>query len=106
MILRIPSKLIQYGYIEVDVPTAASPEAAAATYLDWVSRFQVAEQNVAEGNVPEAPTNEMPDATAVAVVKEVLGATEVPETQAPWDEKPPPAETPAWDKPVEFDLFD
>ncbi len=105
MILRIPSKMIQYGYVEVSVDVPDSPEKAAQIYMDWVSRFQVAEQNVVENVASGQATPEGLQEAAENIVKETLGATKVADEAAPWDEPAPAAAEAAWDKPVEFDLF-
>ena len=104
--MRIPSKAVQYGYIEFPlvVEDGASPEALASVYVNFVYAYQKEEQaallrlsDSLKGEAAPEPTKDAHEA-AVAAVKDGLGATEVDENAAPWDKpavdsKPKPWET-------------
>jgi len=87
MIFRIPSKAVQYGYVEMPVgmQDGASPELVAAAYVNYVYAFQKEEQatlkRLADGLVGVDPRDSIgdPHKAAVEAVKEGLGATEVDE---------------------------
>jgi len=106
MIFRIPSKAVQYGYVEMPVgmQDGASPELVAAAYVNYVYAFQKEEQatlqRLADGLVGVDPRDSIgdPHKAAVEALKEGLGATEVDEdvsvtdvgddfAKAPWTEK-------------------
>lgn len=114
-LFRVPSKKIQYGYVEVDIDTAGLlPGEVARLYMDYVSTFQMAEIEYVEGKVAapssrveaDEPTAETPptEEEAVDIVVDNLGATEVPETEKPWEKEAPAAPAPKpWDKAPTFD---
>jgi hypothetical protein len=95
MIFRIPSKAVQYGYVEMPVgmQDGASPELVAAAYVNYVYAFQKEEQatlqRLADGLAGVDPRDSIgdPQQAAVAAIKEGLGATEVDESGAPWTKK-------------------
>lgn len=123
MLMRIPSKGVQYGYVEVEAEYDGTPEGAATVYTEYVSRFQIGEINYAEermGKKPPAPEPIAPvimpsyggdfeaegDAAA-EMLKAGLGATvvsdetapwehEVKQESAPWDAAPAPSFTFDW----------
>jgi len=123
MIFRIPSRTVQYGYVEikVDEPDAAvSPETVAAMYVSYVYAFQKEEEatvgRIKKGveaplaaSQPEVDQESAGDLeSAEKLLKEQLGAVKIPEevdsdaeSQAPWEgeaeveTKPKPWETKA-----------
>lgn len=129
---RIPSKAIQYGYVEmeVDLPDDPTPEDVATQYLDAVSRFQVTEMDIIKGKQGEAAakldgaeadakasahqavaplpddSDEVTDAAAATLAEGLGGVTVVEDEEAPWNKAPAEstvAEVPAWDNPPSFD---
>ena len=88
VIFRVPSKKVQYGYMEVkiDVPSVEStfpdPSELGAMYTEYVSRFVDAEINGIQ-----KVQKELNDAEAAQLLKDTLGATEIPEDEAakPWN---------------------
>lgn len=125
---RIPSKAIQYGYVEmeVDLPDDPTPEDVATQYLDAVSRFQVTEMDIIKGKQGEAaakldgaeadakaPAYEDPnegsddtDEAAETLAEGLGGVTVVEDEEAPWNKAPAEStvtEVPAWDNPPSFD---
>lgn len=96
---RIPSKAVQYGYIEIPMPIAegASPEALASIYISFVYAFQKEEQEalkrlsetVREAPMPKAPRPYDEDVQeAVNSLAEGLGGVSVVGASgiAPWDD--------------------
>jgi hypothetical protein len=118
---RIPSKMIQYGYVEIEDALdghKSSPEEVANQYMEAVSRFQMAEMDYvkrkqgeaaakrdgeeADRRAPERPAAEPPteapdegsedvDEASKTLAEGLGGVTQVPDEQAPWEK----AETPA-----------
>lgn len=87
-IFRIPSRTVQYGYVEVTVPGAdasTNPESLAAQYVNYVYAFQKEEEatirRLSEGRSEPDPRDSIADPVAAAAeaIKEHLGATEVEE---------------------------
>jgi hypothetical protein len=112
---RIPSKVIQYGYIEVPSPTAAyfDPAALAKAYVEYVYAFQRAEQeavNLLAQGLKEGPaeshtepTQEAKkewDAEAAKLLKEELGATEIDSHPEAAEEETEGNNPPPWKKKV------
>lgn len=108
MIFRIPSRTVQYGYVElpVDLEDGSSPELIAAAYVSYVYAFQKEEEatvkRLAKGvSAPEKPSQGATEDQAKRLLDEGLGGvTEVSEDAAPWDKpavdaKPKPWETEA-----------
>lgn len=89
---RLPSKAVQYGYIEVEMDSMGlSPEALGEMYAKHVKGFWEGEK----GAKPKAP-----DTAAQEEFERQLGATKVAtEDNAP-DSPEPTAEKP-WEKKVE-----
>lgn len=125
MLMRIPSKGVQYGYVEVEAEYDGTPEGAATVYTEYVSRFQIGEINYAEERMgkkspapePVAPVikpsysdeSEAESDAAAEMLKAGLGATvvedetapwehEVKQESAPWDVTPVPTFSFDWDK--------
>lgn len=118
---RIPSKMIQYGYVEIEDALdghKSSPEEVANQYMEAVSRFQMAEMDYVKRKQEsvKAPltepvdvatpvhSNEQPDSIVApdegsedvdeaskTLAEGLGGVTQVPDEQAPWEK----AETPA-----------
>lgn len=110
---RIPSKVVQYGYIEFPfkVPDDASPETLATVYVNYVYAFQKEEQEalqrladgVREASTPKAPRPYDEDVQeAVRALDEGLGGvTEVAgdeSTVAPWDQPAAAAAPKPWEQ--------
>jgi len=91
---RIPSKKVQYGYLEFTREVEdETPEGLALAYADFILRYNVAERNAFEtwtpGKKPE-PEEDINDVAldaAADTIKDSLGATEINESDpvAPWD---------------------
>ena len=88
---RVPSKKVQYGYLEFTKEDAGdSPEVLAEAYADFILRYQKAEKEAFEtwtpatNSAPEADINDEVLNTAADTIKDSLGATEITE-DAPWD---------------------
>lgn len=115
---RIPSKAVQYGYVErlVLLPDDASPELVASTYVNYVYAFQKEEQAAIkrlQGGVsaPQGadPGQQVLDAVKAldeglggvtevgSVIEETVKKAKAIEAKAPWsnkvDAKPKPWET-------------
>lgn len=123
ILMRIPSKMIQYGYIEMelDLPTE-DPRLAADAYMMHVSEFQMGEMNfvkskqAAHSAAPEPvsePPSEAPDDgpegtdEAAATLAEGLGGvTVVEDEEAPWNKAPAEStvQSNAWDTEPKFDF--
>ena len=121
MLIRVPSKVIQYGYIEREVPDTGTPEGDAQAYLAYVGAFQVAELEFlkAKQNPPEekpqapvqAPAEPTPDdepsdtdEAAQALSEGLGGTTVVEDSDAPWNQADEPATTSnPWDEGPVFD---
>ena len=131
MLIRVPSKAIQYGYIEREIPDTGTPEGDAEAYLNYVGSFQIAEINLikrkqgeaaaqrdgeeadrraAEAAAAEAATNlpdddeEVLEEASKTLAEGLGGVTQVPDEKAPWDK--PAAEEPQgnpWDDGPVFD---
>jgi len=96
---RIPSKKIQYGYVEVreHFETELSPEDLAQRYIDWMARFVKAEDAAFAGALkgdekpkPVDPVDEVQAESSIPATDpdELLrqvGARKVSEDVAPWD---------------------
>jgi|SRR5689334_2840555 len=131
MLIRVPSKAIQYGYIEREIPDTGTPEGDAEAYLTYVGSFQIAEidfikakQESVKAPLPEpvdvaTPTssNEEPDSiedsdedsedvdeASKTLAEGLGGVTQVPDEEAPWEKAAPqaPASNP-WDDGPVFD---
>lgn len=129
-LFRVPSKKIQYGYIEVEIDVSVLTAAqAAAAYMSYVSEFQMAEIEYVEAKA--SPPKDFPKAdeptkqdienansvigsnapedvqAAAQAVVDGLGATEVPDEEAPWDKakKPEPVKQ-AWEVEAPVAAFD
>lgn len=130
---RLPSKVIQYGYAEMefDLPNSESPEDLAVRYMSAVSRFQMSEMDEVKRKqesvkapisepvdvatpqggddkvLSEAPDegSEDVDEASKTLAEGLGGVTQVPDEKAPWD-KPakPEAQTNPWDAVPEFPL--
>lgn len=128
---RLPSKVIQYGYAEVEFEDHFAPGNLGAAYMEWVSQFQMSEMDEVKrkqesvrapipepvdvatpqgGNdkvLSEAPDEgpEDVDEASKALAEGLGGVTQVPDEKAPWD-KPakPEAQTNPWDAVPEFPL--
>lgn len=100
--LRLPSKAIQYGFVEVvvDVPEDATPEFLGAHYVNYVHAFLMGEQGGLAGVMakPVVPPTRDDDSVAVETIKENLGATVISEqemaqaaeqvaNEKPWEKK-------------------
>jgi hypothetical protein len=106
MIFRIPSRTVQYGYVELPLAmeSGMSPEMIAAAYVNYVHAFQKEEEATIERlkeavRAPVAASTEADDLEAMraaikALDKGLGGATEVVDPQddgglnhgaAPWD---------------------
>ena len=107
MIFRIPSRVVQYGYVELPLAMepGMSPEMIAAAYVNYAHAFQKEEEATIERlkeavrapvAPPKAPTTEQlyeGAEDAIKALDEGLGGvTEVPEgdglydiAAAPWD---------------------
>ena len=112
IIYRIPSRTVQYGYVEIKrqwpEDQETTPELLAAAYVSYVYAFQKEEEaatkRIAEGlSAPVSAPQGAPEVKAQELLNEGLGGvTEVPEAEAvtesaPWtkkvDAKPKPWET-------------
>jgi len=91
---RIPSKAVQYGYVELPVAVGEHPDAAtlAAIYVNYVYAFQKEEQEAIkrlQRNPVTAPVTAAQPVTeeeAQRYLDEGLGGvTEVSKDAAPWD---------------------
>lgn len=130
-LFRIPSKAIQYGYVEVAINVSDDPAVAAREYLDYVSTFQMSEMAEVKAKresvrapipepvdvatpqggddkvLSEAPDegSEGVDEASKTLAEGLGGVTQVPDEKAPWD-KPakPEAQTNPWDAVPEFPL--
>lgn len=90
MIFRIPSRTVQYGYVELPLAmeSGMSPEMIAAAYVNYVHAFQKEEEATIERlkeavRAPVAASTEADDLEAMraaikALDKGLGGATEVP----------------------------
>ena len=105
---RIPSKAVNYGYIEfpLTVEDGATAEALASVYVNFVYAFQKEElaalKRIAEGPAQAGPTNPTTDTheAATEAIKAGLGATEVESTEPEGDALYNEAAKP-WDKAVD-----
>jgi hypothetical protein len=104
---RLPSKMTQYGYVEIAVEADTSdPVALGRRYDDYVKAFQRGEMNKpAPAPALVSPPVESPEANADELLKGELGAKVVPEEVAPWDEPAPPKAEPWKNPPAIEDLF-
>lgn len=125
---RLPSKVIQYGYAEMEFELSAeeSPEDLAIRYVSAVSRFQISEMDEVKRKQGEAaakldgaeadakaPAYEAPnegsddtDEAAETLAEGLGGVTVVEDEEAPWNKAPAEStvtEVPAWDNPPSFD---
>lgn len=115
IIYRIPSRTIQYGYVEIKFHADEFPDAAmdAAHYVNYVYAFQKEEQasvdRLAKGpSAPQGASEEAVEEKARELLDEGLGGvTELPEEDArddvaraesaPWAQKVEPKAKP-WEK--------
>jgi hypothetical protein len=112
MIFRIPSRTVQYGYVELPLALEAglSPEMIAAAYVSYVYAFQKEEEaavkRIKDGvSAPvSAPLPDdddaVVDAAADALDKGLGGVTEVPEdgAVAPWATEAEAPKPKPWEK--------
>lgn len=110
-VFRIPSRTVQYGYIEVPQPIAegASPEMLAAQYVNYVYAFQKEEEaaikRLQEGvSAPQGASREADAALHQAAIQELQdglgGVSKVEEYEDnPYPGESDPGEAP-WDKPA------
>lgn len=103
---RIPSKAVQYGYVErlVLLPDDASPELVASTYVNYVYAFQKEEQaaikRLQEGvSAPQGADPGQQVLDAVKALDEGLGGVTEVDGQDP--EGPGQEASKPWDKPAE-----
>jgi len=96
MIFRIPSRVVQYGYVELPLAMepGMSPEMIAAAYVNYVHAFQKEEEATIERlkEAVRAPQTVYRDATeeeAREVLDKGLGGVskveEYEDNPAPWD---------------------
>lgn len=106
IVFRLPSKAVQYGYVEVKgtpeelgIPSLAEADAVGVAYATYVAKFLMGEVEGAKVDVApprtirEIMSNEDVDTVAEAQVildKELGGVTEVSEEgeAKPWNKKP------------------
>lgn len=105
MTFRIPSKVVQYGYAEVefDHQPGGSAEAMGKEYLAWVSKFQSAELGELDNEKKAPASKPKPKNETEAMLEKELGATKVGVANAePWEKETPPATDKPWEsnKPV------
>lgn len=100
-LFRIPSKAVQYGYVEFTQEMGGlDPENLAYAYVNYVYAFQKAEQDaikaIQEGvSAPVPASQPVTEEQAQRLLDEGLGGvTEVPEGDALYNEAAAP-----WDKP-------
>lgn len=104
---RVPSKAVQYGYIElpVSVEEGASPEALASVYVNFVYAFQKEEQAAIKRllDAPQAASQPVTEEQAKRYLDEGLGGTTElsddgqNEDVKPWD-KPAPEVKKPWEQ--------
>ena len=89
MIFRIPSKAVQYGYIEVPFPAdpSATPDFLAAQYVNYVHAFQKEEQaaikRLQEGvSAPVAASRPVTEEQAQRYLDEGLGGVTALSTES------------------------
>lgn len=115
IIFRLPSKAIQYGYVEVE----ASPEelgfedvsdanVLGAIYATYVGAFLEGEKGGLDlfmrgrsESAPEGRTGARTDEEAVAILQKELGATVVSEEAPPWERKAEAKQPKPWEKKAE-----
>lgn len=121
IILRLPSRGTQYGYVEVRATPEefgadlSAPESLGRMYQTYVEMFQKGEKAQKGASGPAHPalaqvvdvlteTSELAahalddDGKAHAIVEDILGPTTVvDETAAPWDAEAPPAKKKPWE---------
>lgn len=110
---RLPSKAVQYGYIEIDMDVdSPDPEMLGSMYMNWVLAFKQGEENakkaaappdpqladtsLAERNLKAQPMTEPAEMTE-AQVKAILEGGLGPTTTLPWEEEVQAAPKP-WQK--------
>lgn len=124
IIFRLPSKQVQYGYVEVKgdpedfgITSLASAQEIGQTYALYVKAYLEGElegAKLAAGKAQKAavaaelsftdagaqPTQESPagEDAATALLKSELGATVVSTTEAPYNQEPPAAKAKPWEK--------
>lgn len=110
IIYRIPSRTVQYGYVEIKrqwpEDQETTPELLAAAYVNYVYAFQkeegAATERIAEGlSAPvSAPQGALEEKAQELLHEGLGGVTELPEYPHPEDGPDiPPASAP-WDKPA------
>ena len=108
---RLPSKLTQYGYVEVSVDVdETDPAALGAAYTAYVREFQAGERaKPAEAAPAPAPVAVTPpvsvEQSAAQLLESELGGKVVAEETAPWDEDAPPKAEPWKNSSTIEDLF-
>ena len=110
---RIPSKMVQYGYVELDVPIEdadVNPVQVARDYIEYVKAFQEAERTKPAETAPApAPAVVTPpvsvEQSAAQLIESELGGKVVAEETAPWDEDAPPKAEPWKNNSTIEDLF-
>lgn len=112
--LRLPSKGVQYGYVEVDVEHDGNWEELGQYYYGVVKEFQKGEATAKNGqssawmdDVLPPPTYDEPitPEQAERLIVEELGATDITDVlnedvkeEAPeWEKPPPPPSDDDWD---------
>ena len=108
VIFRIPSKVVQYGYVEVRFPetdpdTSVSAERMAKAYLAYVQAFQSTELAELEAekssDVKASPAKAKPADETEAMLASELGATKVGVSNPePWEKETPPASDKPWER--------
>lgn len=106
---RIPSKKVQYGYLEVEDDQSwavmPSPLELAEHYAQFILDYQAAEkmafENPTASQIKKADANDDINAAA-QVIKDELGATELsPEEAAkPWNKTEEPTSSKPWSEPT------
>lgn len=92
---RIPSKKVQYGYVEITgdpgdfgIEDTADAHAIAKNYVDYMVAFARSEAGTVTAAKPEAPASE----DVADLLREELGARVVETTEKtskkPWENKP------------------
>lgn len=99
---RIPSRKVQYGYLEFTVDEGQAlpnPVELAEQYVQYIKDYQAAEvqafENPAIRQIKKADATEDINEVAANEIKSQLGATDV--TSAPWANAP--SESKDWEEP-------
>lgn len=115
IIFRLPSRAIQYGYVEVEAlpeelgfEDVSDANVLGAIYATYVGAFLEGEKGGLDlfmrGRSESAPgsrTEARTDEEAVAILQKELGATVVSEEAPPWERKAEAKQPKPWEKKAE-----